>query len=114
MASVAFAAPILAGKVDECRTWANQVMGARRDEQTRSRKRMGVTRETCWVQSTPGGRMMMVVLFEADDVVQANADIARSQEPYDVWFKQAVESFTGLDFSKPARAMPETIVDWRA
>lgn len=114
MTSVAFGAPIIAGKADECRTWADQVMGARRDEHTQSRKRTGVTRETCWVQSIPGGREMLIVLFEADDVVQANADLARSQELYDVWFKQAVQSFTGINFSQPARAMPETIIDWRA
>jgi hypothetical protein len=53
-----------------------------------------------------------IVLLEGDDPVAANKAFAASQDPYDVWFKQQVAEFTGVDFGQPVPAI-EQLVDWR-
>ena len=112
MSSLAFAIPILPGKMDECRAWAGDVMGSRSGETTQSKSAIGLDRESCWIQSTPQGDML-VVLLEGDDVAAANRSFASSESPYDVWFKERVQSFSGIDFSVPIPALPEQVVDWR-
>ena len=55
MQTVAFAAPLLPGKTDADReALASCANGDRRADHEASRKRAGITRESVWIQSTPG------------------------------------------------------------
>jgi hypothetical protein len=54
-----------------------------------------------------------VVLLEGDDPVAATAAFAASQDPFDVWFKQSVKEFTGIDCGQPLPPL-EQLLDWRA
>jgi hypothetical protein len=78
-----------------------------------SRRPLGVTREAVWVAQTPMGEMG-VVLIEAENVAEANRGFAASTEPFDVWFKETILDFSGVDFGQPIPAMSEVLYDNRA
>ena len=112
MQSFALSFPILPGKLEEARAFGAEVAGPRAAEMEESRRSLGVTREAVWVQQTPMGDVG-IVLIEAEDVAGANAGFARSQAPFDVWFRQSVEGFSGVDFGQPVPAWPEVAYDSR-
>jgi hypothetical protein len=114
MAVFSAAFPILAGKTDQARRFASDVVGARRREFDESQARFGSTRETWALQSTPDGDLMLV-WFEAPDIEKGFATLAESTEPFDVWFRQQVQEITGFDLGAPPDdALPEVLVDWTA
>jgi hypothetical protein len=100
MKTLAFAVPILPGKTDEGRRFAKEIAGPRSVEMTASRKALGQTRETTWIQPTPKGDWLVVYLKGADSM-RANKEFAASSSPFDLWFKQQAQGFTGIDFNQP-------------
>jgi hypothetical protein len=103
--------PVLSGKEDEARKLAQETLD-RRDEFEASERRVGITKEEWALQQTPMGSMV-VVRFEADDVAGAFADLAQSNEAFDVWFKQRVKEVSGVDLGEPMPGpLPEIIFDW--
>lgn len=113
MESFAFVFPVLPGKAEQARAFGRDVMGPRASEMDASRRPLGVTRETVWVAQTPHGDMG-IVLIEGENVAQANRRFAVSTEPFDVWFKETVLDFSGVDFSQPIPAMSEIRYDYRS
>ena len=112
MTAIAFAAPFLPGKAEAFRRFAQEALGARRKQQDESRSSKGLTRELCWIQSTPQGEML-IVLLEGEDPARANREFAASDSAYDRWFKQEVGSMTGIDFNQPLPVLPELVFDWQ-
>ena len=114
MASLASAFPILPGKTEQWKHFSQEMAGPRRNEFEASRKRLGVSREVAYLQQTPQGDMV-VVYVEARDISSVFEGFGRSQEPFDVWFREQVKDIHGVDFSQPLPGpLPEAIVDWRA
>jgi hypothetical protein len=113
MESFAFVFPVLPGKAEQARVFGKDVMGPRASEMDASRRPLGVTREAVWINETPMGDMG-IVLIEGENVAEANRRFAASTEPFDVWFKETVLDFSGVDFSEPLPAMSETLYDNRA
>ncbi len=108
---IAFAAPILPGKTEAARNFAKEVMGPRRKEMDESRKSKELTKEMAWINPTPMGDILVVYL-EGNDPVKANQMFAESKTPFDVWFKQQAQAFTGIDFNQPLPALPELVFEW--
>ena len=114
MASLASAFPILPGKTQQWKQFSQEMAGPRRSEYEASRKRLGVTREVAYLQQTPQGDLA-VVYIEARDISRVFEGFGRSQEPFDIWFRQQAKEIHGLDLSQPLPGpLPEAIVDWRA
>jgi hypothetical protein len=113
MAAIAFTAPVLPGKTEQGTAFFQEAQ-RRMQEFAKSRRSLPgrMTRESVWLMRTPRGDFG-VVLLEGDDPVAANAAFASSQEPFDVWFKQGVKEFTGIDFGQPLPPI-EQLLDWRA
>lgn len=113
MAAIAFTAPVLPGKTEQGTAFFREVNN-RLQELTKSRNSLPghLTRESVWLMRTPMGDFG-VVLLEGDDPVAANAAFAISQDPFDVWFKQSVKEFTGIDFGQPLPPIDQ-LLDWRA
>ncbi|MGH2557557.1 MAG: hypothetical protein ACRDJH_00725 [Thermomicrobiales bacterium] len=112
MAVIAMALPILPGKLDSWRQRMDEITGARWAEFGASRQRQGVSRQRLWLQQTPAGNIE-IILLETDDPARTFGDIATSQEPFDVWFRQFVLEHYGLDLTQPAPGPPsELILDW--
>jgi hypothetical protein len=111
--TLAFAVPILPGKTDADRAaLASCRDGQRKADHAASRGRAGVTRESVWIQSTPGGDVAVVVL-EAADVGAAMGTLASSQDPFDVWFRDLLMDVHGMDLSDGSPP-PEQVMEYRA
>jgi hypothetical protein len=79
MQTMAFVAPILPGKAQSDReAMESCAHGDRQADHQASRMRAGITRESVWIQSTPDGDVVVVVL-EAPDVQAAMEAVATSQ-----------------------------------
>jgi hypothetical protein len=80
-------------------------------EHAASRRRHGITRESVWIQPTPGNDVA-VVLIEACDISRAMLALATSQEPFDSWFRDHLRAVHGLDLADGVAA-PEQVLDFR-
>ena len=113
MATFIGAFPVLPGKDDDARKFAQETMG-RSEEFSASQKRGGVTKEEWSFQQSPMGSLM-VVHFEANDVEKAFGVLAESSEDFDVWFRGRVQELTGVDLAaEPEGPPPEIVLEWRA
>jgi hypothetical protein len=111
--TLAFAVPILPGKTDVDRAAIESCRsGERQADHAASRARAGITRESVWIQSTPGGDVA-VVMLEGDDIGAAMGTLATSQEPFDTWFREVLKDVHGIDLSD-GFPPPEQVMDYRA
>ena len=104
--------PILPGKIDAARAFANDIAGNRKSDFNAMQKRAGTTRETWSLQETPGGAFMLV-WFEGN-VDEAFPDLATATDAFTVWFREQIKNVTGIDMADPAEGGPELLVDWIA
>ena len=112
MATFIGAFPVLPGKDDDARKFAQETMG-RSEEFSASQKRGGVTKEEWAFQQSPMGSLMLVH-FESNDIEKAFAVLAQSSEDFDVWFRGRVQELTGVDLAaEPEGPPPEIVLDWR-
>jgi hypothetical protein len=103
--------PLLPGKEDDVRRFAQEAL-ERREEFDRSQERLRTTRDEWALQQTPMGSLW-IVRFEAEDIGQAFADLGRSTDPFDVWFRERVLDTTGVDLAQPMESPPpEIIMEW--
>lgn len=102
--------PVLPGKTEAGKEFAKACMGPKRTDFAEALKRRGTTKESWFLQKTPQGDMV-IVYFEAEDLEKSFEVLAKSKAPFDVWFKQQVKSFTGVDLEEPSdEPPPEEIV----
>ena len=106
---VAMAFPVLPGKRTEIETFAATLLGPRRAEYEASQAT--VTSENWYLQATPSGDML-IVHFEAADPAAVMANLAVSEDPFDIWFKAQVASLSGIDLTQPIGPLPECVFHW--
>lgn len=113
MAKIAFATPILPGKLETWRRFNQESLGARLAAHEASRRRLSITRELAWLQQTPEGEIAIVYL-EVEDLERAFQGLGASADPYDVWFRQQVLDIHGLDLTQPPEGPPpELAFEWQ-
>ncbi len=108
-----FAMPLVPGAAETVRSMREEALGPLRSEYEESRRRLGITEERAWIQSTPMGEMVLVYL-EAEDPQRALQGMAESQEPFDVWFRQYIQDAHGVDITTEQAPPPESAFEWRA
>jgi len=107
--SVCFAAPLLPGTTATDREEMLACgSGERSEEHAASRRRLGITRESVWIQSTPAGDLA-VVLIESPDLPAALLGLATSSEPFDAWFRGHLMTVHGMDLAA-GMALPEQVL----
>lgn len=105
--------PIQAGKEEDARAFAAELVGAQLDGYEAHHARVGNTRETFTLQETPMGSFLLV-WFEGD-VQKAFVDHATDDSEFETWFRGRVLDLTGVDLAAPpAGPLPEVLFDWRA
>jgi hypothetical protein len=103
--------PVLPGKEDEPRKFAQETL-AKGEELEASQRRYGVTKEEWSLQQTPMGSLV-IVHFECSDVAAVFAGIGSSNDEFDVWFKGRVLEICGVDLAAPSDdPLPEVILAW--
>lgn len=110
----AMSIPLLRDKADAWRYWMQEeCLGSRRQEFDEFNARLGLTRHRAWLAENPTGPVVIVVL-EGPGAGTFLQKLATATEPFDVWFRQQVESMHGFDFSELAEIRPsELVLDWQ-
>lgn len=112
MPAIGFVAPLLPGKTETDRAAMTSCWrGERKEGYQASRRRLGITREAVFIQSTPAGDVA-VVYWEAEDIEAAFKGIATSQDPFDRWFRDHVREVHGLNVEE-GFPPPEQVMDFR-
>ena len=112
-----FALPIKRGKLEEAERFCEEMAtGARAEGWDRSRRRMGARKVKVWIQHIGvGSRAVLIAYWEVEDTERLVRELAESQDPFDVWFREGVLELHGVDLSQgPLRAPPAKVIDWRA
>lgn len=109
--TICFTLPLLTGATDLDRDemlacW----QGERARDHRASRARHGITREATWIQPTPAGDVV-VVLLESGDLAKSLYGMATSDEPFDAWFRDHVKTVHGVDLAAGMQ-LPEQILDY--
>lgn len=108
MPNLALALPCLPGGADKLRQLAEACRGPRRDEFNDFHQRVGLDRESWYLQQTPQGELF--VLYLEGDPVGAIGKLAVSDHPFDVWFREQAKQIHGVDFSQPLPGPPPEMV----
>jgi hypothetical protein len=99
--------PIQAGREEDARAFAAELVGAQLAGYEAHHARVGNTRETFTLQETPMGSFLLV-WFEGD-VQKAFADHATDDSDFETWFRARVLDLTGVDLAAPpAGPLPRT------
>ena len=109
MGEVAFAAPILPGKMDVWREFNKELVGARKADHEASQKRHGVTRQRLWLQQTPMGELA-VVHVQGPGAESMMPSLGGSDDAFDVWFRGKVMEIHGIDMTQPPPRPPPELV----
>ena len=111
MQALGFVVPLLPGKTEDDREamtscWHGQRQAAHQE----SRRRLGITCEQVWIQSTPTGDVAVVHL-EAGDLAAALKGMGTSEEPFDRGFREHVRAVHGIAL-EDGFPPPEQILDF--
>ena len=111
--SFAFTIPLLPDMTEVDRSAMHSCWhGDRQADHEASRRRLGITRESVWLQPTSEGDVA-VVLIEAEDLGAALAGVGGSDLPFDTWFREHCLRVHGADLAA-GFPPPEQILDFRA
>jgi len=114
MASLAFMAPLLPNGRERLQGLAATLAGPRLAESAALHRRLGVSVERWYLQTTAQGDVVIVYL-EGRDLSLAFQTLARSRARFDVWFKTQARAAHGIDFGEPPRApLPTQLYRWSA
>ena len=114
MTSFAVAVPILPGKTEEWRRFIAEVTGPRRSETEEYHRRFGFTKANWFLQQTPRGDIA-IIYVEGNDPEYSFQKWRESDHLYDLWFKQQLGPFYGLDFNQPFPGTPpKQLFEWQA
>jgi|ERR671912_169084 hypothetical protein len=97
----AFAAPIVPGKLDTWRDWTAELTGSRKAGFEDMNTRYNLTDHRAWLQPTPDGQHMAVVLIEGPGADDFMPTLATSDDDFDAWFRAGISEVHGIDFSGP-------------
>lgn len=116
MHTLLVALPIKPGMSDAARAFAQECVGPRMADYDASEQRINIAVENWYLQHAPAGDLFAIQIEGPDLNASLGAFIA-SQDAFDLWFKQQLASFTGVDLNAgppPADTMAETLAEYKA
>lgn len=114
MATIMMALPIKPGQEQAARSFAQECIGPRFAEYDASERRIGIPVEN-WYLLHAGGSAYFIIQVEGPDLLASLGAFIGSQEPFDRWFKEQLDAFTGVDLNAgppPAEMMAETLAEY--
>lgn len=96
MECITWFVPIVPGKLEAWKEFVQECQGPRREELARSRQRIGLVREVAGHMQTPQGDDVCCLFHEAENLSEAFSAIARSDDPFDVWFRGKLKEVHGI------------------
>lgn len=108
MAVFCGAFPVLPGKLDAMRAFADETTGAKLEGFEDAQARVGSTRETWSIQELPDGSAIVLVWVETRDVADVFADLAQDDSEWTRWFRSRVLDITGVDLTRSPGRCPRS------
>jgi hypothetical protein len=115
MTNYCLALPYLPGGLELGRKFAEEECGHSK-EHDEFYKIAGDARENIWIQRGPpgsGAPDLEIVSLETDDPAKMLKELATSNHPRAVRFREYVNKTYGIDFSGPPPPLNESKIDWR-
>ena len=109
MKALVLALPIVRGKEEEWRRFAQELKETYPREYEDLRRRLGIRAERVWLMQAACGEVALAYAeFEApQEVIQR---LAASDEPFDAWFKEKLLELHGYDLDGPhPKPAPELV-----
>lgn len=103
----AMAVPITPGKLDAWEAWMTDVGGPRKAEFDDMNQRYGLTTHAAWLQPTPDGNHLVVVVTDGPGSAEFLGKLATSDHEFDSWFRSKIEDVHPMDFSAPPPPAPQ-------
>jgi hypothetical protein len=97
----AFAAPIIPGQKEHWESWIGELTGTRKAELEDMNERHGLTAHHAWLQETPDGQHMAVVVYDGPGAETFLREVGASEHGFDVWFRDNVAQIHGMDMKAP-------------
>jgi hypothetical protein len=104
MPRLAIALPNLPGGGDRLRAKARELSEQRRAEFDDFHRRVGLERESWYLQQTPAGELTILVL--EGDPLGALQKLGASDHPFDVEFREWAKTVHGVDLAQPLPGPP--------
>lgn len=111
MDSVILAAPLLPDKAEAWRRFCQEMMGRRRQQYERSRRRLEISREAAWLVPVAGGDLAIIAIA-APNLAAALHKMAISQQPFDRWFRRTIFEIHGVDLADTLLPPGEPTLQW--
>lgn len=89
--------PVLPGKLEDWKTFAQNLLKDKRKEYEASRLKGGIQREMIWHQSTPLGDMLILVIEVDGKIEDFLATMAEPQDEFGRYFLEQAKVFHGLE-----------------
>lgn len=111
MKKFAYSFPILKEKIDEWLAFAKEVNTTRKPEFTAMHARIGVTKESWYLQETDAGYDVVIYTEANDENFMKNfeKDISEFSE----WFRNKVTTLQDINLNTKV-TMPKLVLDWTA
>ncbi len=107
-----FAFPVVPGKEDLARQFANEVLNDHAEHYASLMKASGTTRVTWTLNATPAGTFILV-WYEADEVLKIFEILATSADADASWMRGRIQEIGDLDLTGPPPGpAPELILEW--
>jgi hypothetical protein len=103
----ALAQPLSAGKLDAWEAWAEELNGSRKAEFDDMNARHGLTEHRAYLQPTPDGNYLVLVVLEGSGADDFIANAMSSDNEFDQWFGGNVVELHDVDTSAPMPPMAQ-------
>lgn len=111
---ICLALPILDGKTDDARAFMHELENVRKGEYDKSERRIGIPKELWFLASLPSGDHF-IAYMESEDFTTSLGMFSRSQDEFDLWFKDRLANATGIDLNNPPEMqLPELLSNYSA
>jgi hypothetical protein len=103
----AMAVPLAAAKLDAWEGWVGELTGPRKAAFDDMNARHGLTEHRAYLQPTPDGNYLTLVIAEGPGANGFLPSIMQSDHEFDQWFAGSVVDLHQIDFNGPPPPMAE-------
>jgi hypothetical protein len=105
---------VLPGQEERARAFMGELEGARRVAYAESERRVGIDKEL-WFIGVLGDQEVLIGYMESSDFASAMALFSASRNGFDLWFKEHLDTVTGVDLNDPSDIqLPELVSRYEA
>jgi len=103
----ALAVPLAADKLSAWEAWVEELKGPRKAAFDDMNARLGLTEHRAYLQPTPDGNYLVVVVQDGPGEDSFTEDVLASDNEFDKWFVATIADVHGIDPSGPMPPTPK-------